>query len=134
MHETYHTSSNLSTVQSRFIFYRWMHPSSLTLRRDKVLANGGICYAPPSLKLWRTGVPDQARPTRRARQQATRPAVFCQAFFKKALIELRQRSSETPRNLPSRCATAVKIFHKNWDNNYRLKNTPGKFPAHNGMK
>ena len=24
MHKTYHTSSDLSTVQSRFIFYRWM--------------------------------------------------------------------------------------------------------------
>ena len=113
MHETYHTSSNLSTAQSRFIFYRWMHPSSLTLRRDKACGKVGFCDDLPSLKLWRTGVPDQARPTRRARQQATRPAVFCQAFFKKALIELRQRSSETPRNLPSRCASAGYIFNKN---------------------
>ena len=24
MHETYHTSSDLSTVKSRFVFYRWM--------------------------------------------------------------------------------------------------------------
>ena len=116
MYETYHTSSDLSTVKSRFVFYRWMHPSSLTLRRDKACDNVGFCDDPPSLKLWRTGVPDQARPTRRARQQATRPAGFCQAFFKKALIELRQRSSETPRNLPSRCASADYIFNKNQDN------------------
>ena len=34
---------------------------------------------------------------------------FCQAFFKKALIELRQRSSETAGNPPSGCASAVKI-------------------------
>ena len=117
MHETYHTGSDLSTVKSRFVFYRVMHPSSLTLRRDKACDKVGFCDDPPSLKLWRTGVPDQARPTRRARQQATRPAGFCPAFFKKALIELRQRSSETPGNPPSGCATAVKIFHKNWENN-----------------
>ncbi len=24
MHETYHTSSDLSTARTRFIFYRWM--------------------------------------------------------------------------------------------------------------
>ena len=101
MYETYHTSSDLSTGKSRFVFYRWMHPSSLTLRRDKACGKVGFCDDPPSLKLWRTGGPDQARPTRCARQQATRPAGFCQAFFKKALIELRQRSSETTGNPPS---------------------------------
>ncbi len=79
MHETYNTSSDLATVKSRFVFYRWMHPSSLTLRRDKACDNVGFCDAPPSLKLWRTEVPDQARPTGRARQQATCRAVFCQA-------------------------------------------------------
>ena len=46
---------------------------------DAACGKVGFCDDPPSLKLWRTGVPDQARPTRRARQQATRPAGFCQA-------------------------------------------------------
>ena len=68
---------------------------------DAACGKVGFCDDPPSLKLWRTEVPDQARPTGRARQQATRRAGFCRAFFKKALIELRQRSSETTGNPPS---------------------------------
>ncbi len=43
MHETYHTGSDLLTVKSRFVFYRWMHPSSLTLRRDKACGKVGFC-------------------------------------------------------------------------------------------
>ena len=54
MHETYHTLSDLSTGKSRFVFYRVMHPSSLTLRRDKACGNVGFCDDPPSLELWRT--------------------------------------------------------------------------------
>ena len=43
MYKAYHTSCDLSTDQSRFVFYRWMHPSSLTLRRDKACDNVGFC-------------------------------------------------------------------------------------------
>ena len=49
---------------------RWMHPSSLTLRRDKACDKVGFCDDPPWLKFWGTQGPDQARPTRRARQFA----------------------------------------------------------------
>ncbi len=83
MHETYHTSNDLSTGKSRFVFYRWMHPSSLTLRRDKAYDKVVFCDDPPSLKLWRTGVPDQAR--QRGVRDSRRPAqrFFAELFSKK---------------------------------------------------
>ena len=30
MYETYHTSSDLSTVKSRFVFYRWMQRATMS--------------------------------------------------------------------------------------------------------
>ena len=59
MRKTYHISCDLSTDKSRFVFYRWMHPSSLTLRRDKACDNVVFCdeYA--------EGVYDCTRPLRR---------------------------------------------------------------------
>ncbi len=76
MYETYHPSSDLSTVKSRFVFYRWMHPSSLTLRRDKACDKVGFCdeYA--------EGVYDCIRPLRRReykKLKTTLPAVMSTA-------------------------------------------------------
>jgi hypothetical protein len=30
MHETYHTGSDLATVKSRFVFYRWMQRATMS--------------------------------------------------------------------------------------------------------
>ena len=87
MHETYHTGSDLSTVKSRFSSNRLVRAQLYTktdgcsVRQCRVLQRSSVAEA------LEDRVPDQARPTRRARQQATRPA-------------------------GPRCATAVKIFTK----------------------
>ncbi len=83
MHGTYHPRSDLSTGNCGADATGLSGRSFMRSLMDGLRRKIGFCDDPPSLKLWRTGVPDQARPTGRRDSRQPAQQVFAKLFSKK---------------------------------------------------